>query len=260
LPLVLENSTTLDSLDPLFQAFYFYNANTGGSSYPNSTTQGVWTIVTALDFPPVGSAATNTAIAPGQGFFVKAKSGGGTSVVFEQSKRLTATESASSDDGIFGRMANPTNIARAKIGLASANTNSEIDIYFLDNATLGLDPGYDVGGFGGSSFGIFTNLLNGDTGVQMAIQSLPYSSLNSVSIPLGINMDAGTQFTLELNDVYSLLPDGIDLYLDDTLENTSTLLNSGDYVLMKVPLLKYLIFREEKSLLRNFLLSQYYNA
>jgi len=131
-------------------------------------------------------------------------------------------------------MANPTNIARAKIGLASANTNSEIDIYFLDNATLGLDPGYDVGGFGGSSFGIFTNLLNGDTGVQMAIQSLPYSSLNSVSIPLGINMDAGTQFTLELNDVYSLLPDGIDLYLDDTLENTSTLLNSGDYVLSPV--------------------------
>jgi len=225
----LLNSTTINSLDTNYQSFYFYNAGTSGS-YPGATTQGNWTIVN------VSYVLSNedTAIAPGQGFFVKAKSGSG-SVLFEESSRFTATDAASSDDGIAGRNTTTTsNIARAKIGLSTANNTSEIDIYFLDDATLGLDPGYDVGGFGGSSFGIFTNLLNGDTGVQMAIQSLPYSSLNSVSIPLGINMDAGTQFTLELNDVYSLLPDGIDLYLDDTLENTSTLLNSGDYVLTPV--------------------------
>ena len=225
----LLNATTLNSLDPSYQSFYFYNAGTSGS-YPGATTQGNWIIVNVSYV----LSNSNTAIAPGQGFFVKAKSGGG-SVLFEESSRYTASDAASSDDGIAGRNSTTTNnIARAKIGLSTASDTSEIDIYFLDDATLGLDPGYDVGGFGGSSFGIFTNLLNGDTGVQMAIQSLPYSSLNSVNIPLGINMDAGTQFTLELNDVYSLLPDGIDLYLDDTLENTSTLLNSGNYVLTPV--------------------------
>ena len=225
----LLNATTLNSLDPSYQSFYFYNAGTSGS-YPGATTQGNWIIVNVSYV----LSNSNTAIAPGQGFFVKAKSGGG-SVLFEESSRYTASDAASSDDGIAGRNSTTTNnIARAKIGLSTASDTSEIDIYFLDDATLGLDPGYDVGGFGGSSFGIFTNLLNGDTGVQMAIQSLPYSSLNNVSIPLGINMDAGTQFTLELNDVYSLLPDGIDLYLDDTLENTSTLLNSGNYVLTPV--------------------------
>jgi hypothetical protein len=225
----LLNPTTINSLNPNYQSFYFYNAGTSGS-YPGATTQGNWTIV---NVSYVLSNA-NTAIAPGQGFFVKAKSGGG-SVLFEESSRFTATDAASSDDGIAGRNTTTTsNIARAKIGLSTASDTSEIDIYFLDDATLGLDPGYDVGGFGGSSFGIFTNLLNGDTGVQMAIQSLPYSSLNSVSIPLAVNMTAGTQFTLELDDVYSSLPDGIDLYLDDTLENTSTLLNSGDYVLTPV--------------------------
>lgn len=225
----LLNPTTLNSLDPNYQSFYFYNAGTSGS-YPGATTQGNWIIVNVSYV----LSNSNTAIAPGQGFFVKAKSGGG-SVLFEESSRFTATDAANSDDGIAGIAGRNTtttdNIARAKIGLSAVSDTSEIDIYFLDDATLGLDPGYDVGGFGGSSFGIFTNLLNGDTGVQMAIQSLPYSSLNNVSIPLGINMDAGTQFTLELNDVYSLLPDGIDLYLDDTLENTSTLLNSGNYVL-----------------------------
>ena len=221
----LLNATTINSLDPSYQSFYFYNAGTSGS-YPGATTQGNWIIVNESYV----LSNSNTAIAPGQGFFVKAKSGGG-SVLFQESSRYAA----SSDDGIEGRNTTTTdNIARAKIGISTASDTSEIDIYFLDDATLGLDPGYDVGGFGGSSFGIFTNLLNGDTGVQMAIQSLPYSSLNSVSIPLGINMDAGTQFTLELNDVYSLLPNGIDLYLDDTLENTSTLLNSGNYVLTPV--------------------------
>ena len=220
----LLNPTTLNSLDANYQSFYFYNAGTSGS-YPGATIQGNWAIVNVTYV----LSAPNTAIAPGQGFFVKAKSGGG-SVLFEESSRFTATDAASSDDGIAGRNTNPTNIARAKIGLSTANDNSEIDIYFTDNATLGLDPGYDVGGFGGSSFGIFTNLLDGDAGIDMAIQSLPYSSLNNVSIPLGVNMTAGTQFTLELDNVYSSLPDGIDLYLDDTLENSSTLLNSGGYV------------------------------
>jgi hypothetical protein len=48
-------------------------------------------------------------------------------------------------------------------------------------------------------------------------------------IPLGVNANQGEQLTFSILE--STLPDTIEVYLEDTVTNTFTLLNSGDYTL-----------------------------
>ena len=164
-------------------------------------------------------------IAPGQGFFVPSKAGGG-SVDFTNDMRRTG----SSQDFIPTRSSSPLNIALAKLNLNSDTNVFSTDIYFIDNVTRGLDSGYDTGAFGGSAKGIYTNLVENHNGVEYAIQSLPYEDLNDVVVPLGIKADQGVQIALGL-DPNSNMPENINIYLEDSFENTWTLLNTSDYVL-----------------------------
>ena len=64
----------------------------------------------------------------------------------------------------------------------------------------------------------------------MAIQSLPYNDFNDVVIPLGVKALANGALTIGL-DPSSSLPQNINVYLEDTQENTLTLLNNSDYIL-----------------------------
>jgi hypothetical protein len=63
----------------------------------------------------------------------------------------------------------------------------------------------------------------------MAIQSLNFEDLqNDVIVPLGVNAASGQQITLSIAE--SILPEGTEVYLEDNLKNTFTLLNSSDYI------------------------------
>jgi hypothetical protein len=64
----------------------------------------------------------------------------------------------------------------------------------------------------------------------MAKQSLPYGDLNNIQIPLVVNSDQGIQISFSL-DVITDLPSNINVYLDDSATNTSTLLNIEDYTI-----------------------------
>ena len=46
---------------------------------------------------------------------------------------------------------------------------------------------------------------------------------------MGVNANSGEQLTFTISE--STLPTTVDVYLDDTLNNTSTLLNTSDYVI-----------------------------
>ena len=234
-----EELINLNQLDTGFGALYMYNAGTAGSgttsagSYPGATLQGNYAVLSVSYL--IDPQNADTGIAPGQGFFVKAKTGGG-SFLFKQAWRKTAIEVKSPDDAISGKTATNLsltneNFAKTKLQLTQGASLNEIDIYFTDTTTRGLDPGYDVGGFGGNTSGMFTHLLEDNAGTQMAVQSLPYSDINDVVIPLGIKANAGEQFTLSLNDTYTVLPTEINVYLEDNVLNTVTLLNDGDYTL-----------------------------
>jgi len=105
------------------------------------------------------------------------------------------------------------------------------DFYFTDNASLGLDPGYDASVFGdvAPDFAIYSQLVNDNQGIDMAIQSLSNTDLNNnVIIPLGINANQGEQLTVSIVD--TTLPENTNVYLEDNEANTFTLLNTDDYI------------------------------
>jgi hypothetical protein len=193
-----------------FYGIYGYDANASDGS-----------VFTIWDLNTDG----NFLIAPGQGFFVAAPSGGGTSVTFTESMRRTGV----ADDFIEGRGQNNTGVTRAGINLNTASKSYVTNFYFRDINTLGLDPGYDTGAFDQESDGLFSNLVADDIGIALVNQSLPLESLSNVSIPLVVNATAGEQLNFSL-DSNTSLPANIEVYLEDILTGTSTLLNTSDYI------------------------------
>ena len=162
-------------------------------------------------------------IAPGQGFFVASQSGGG-NCDFTTTMRRTGT----SDDFISGRTTNG-NFARAKLTLSDTDNTYATNLYFRDINTKGLDPGYDTGAHFGEASGIFTQLVANNAGVELVNQSLPFADIGDVVVPLGVKSPSGEQISIALDPDYDL-PASINVYLEDNVANTWTLLNTNDYV------------------------------
>ncbi|WP_178988453.1 zinc-dependent metalloprotease [Winogradskyella schleiferi] len=204
-------TTNAGEFDPnnAFQAIYGYDGNGG------------WTV---WNFSSIVDISADEYLAPGQAFFVKAKSGGGL-VDFTTNMRTTGT----SDDFIAGRDSSTT-VALCQLNLNSSSNNASTKIYFIEGTTRGLDFGYDAGSYSGSTaeYSIFSNLVEDNSGLDMAIQALPFNDLNDVIIPIGIKAQANEQLTISIDDV-SYLPSGVNVYLNDTVENAFTLLNTSDY-------------------------------
>ena len=168
-------------------------------------------------------------LAPGQGFFVAA-SGNGT-LIADHDIEFTAAmrTTGSSDDFIAGRNNNPLTFIELKA--FTANNDYSTEFYFDADASQGLDPGYDAVIWGGSapSFALYSHLVQDNTGLPIALQALSATDYNNVIIPLGVNANMSEQLTFSI--VENTLPASIEVYLDDTLTSTSTLLNASDYVL-----------------------------
>ena len=169
-------------------------------------------------------ATTNALIAPGQGFFVKANQSGGV-IQFAPTMR----RAGSSDDFILGRE-KPAKKALNKLKLNNATENVATSVYFIEGTTRGLDPGYDAAAYSATSvdFALFTNLLEDNTGLDIAIQSLPYNDSNDVVVPLGIKAKTGMELSISI-DEDSTLPSNINVYLEDKQTNTFNLLNDAPF-------------------------------
>lgn len=202
------NATNKAQLDGSFQAIYGYNGTD-------------WTI---WNQAVIDDGVIIELITPGQGFFVRSVSGGGT-LSFTPAMRTIGA----SDDFISGRTTN-VDVALAKLQLAKGSDVFNTDIYFNSNATTNLDPGYDAGAYQGNAAGIFTELVEGNTGVELAIQALAYTDFNDVVVPLGVKANAGEQITISLDGSTTTIPSNINVYLEDTVNNSFTLLNTSDYV------------------------------
>lgn len=202
-------TANISQFDASTAAIYGYDAdNSNGSN---------WTI---LNFA-YSIANPNTLIAPGQGFFVSSKDGGGT-VAFAPSMQT----SGNSDDFIAGRNDNTPEFGT--IVLNSSNKSFSTDLYFINNASLGLDVGYDASHFDGapSDFAIYSELVNDNIGNDMAIQAISFNDVdNNAIIPLGVNANQGEQVTISLTNSNI----NANLYLEDVVTNTFTLLNTSDY-------------------------------
>ena len=72
-------------------------------------------------------------------------------------------------------------------------------------------------------------MVEGNAGLDLAIQSLPLDDFETISIPLGIHSNAGEQITVSI--AASDLPTATAVYLEDRDTNTFTLLSAGDLVM-----------------------------
>ncbi len=202
-------TANITEFDASTAAIYGYDADNSNGSY--------WTI---WNFA-YAAANPNTLIAPGQGFFVSSKDGGG-SVSFTSSMQT----SGNSDDFIAGRNDNIPEFG--SIVLSSIDKSFSTDLYFTNNASLGLDVGYDASHFDGapSDFAIYSELVNDNNGKDMAIQAINFNEANNNTIvPLGVNVSEGEQATISLTDSNI----SANIYLEDVATNTFTLLNTSDY-------------------------------
>ena len=161
-------------------------------------------------------------VAPGQAFFVRSDEGGGT---------FNFTESNQSDNSgtdTFQRTA--ATFPEIELSVADESTHRYIKLYFNDAATKGFDNGYDGELFGGvaNSFEIYSHLLEDNQGEKYQIQSLPSSDLASMVIPVGLKAASGKELAFSVKKLN--LPTDINVYLEDRVTNTFTLLDETNSV------------------------------
>jgi len=207
---VVRNIDLMDS----YGAIYGYDGDASG------TGSNGWTVYN-LTTP------TTVNITPGQGFLVTADAAD--VAAYDMTFTPAMRRIGNTDDFIPGRLADENN-AHIKLLASMGTSNLTTDIFFNQASTSGLDFGYDAAVFGSNaaSKAIYSQLVENNTGTDLAIQSLAYDAMGTdISIPLGINVPQGQQVTVSIAE--SSLPANMEVYLEDSLEGTFTLLNSADY-------------------------------
>jgi Secretion system C-terminal sorting domain len=187
------------ALDPSFVAMYVWNPTNNSYDLVNQTSG---------DF----------SLAPGQGFFVKAKTDG-SQIVFNHITQNT---------GNAFQKAATTPIPTVMLSVDNnSGTVSSTEIKYMSGTTLGLDPGYDAGRFGavGTGFNVYTHLVQ-DNGVAFALQVVPDTGYDTTVIPIGLDASTGTQITFKATATD--LPTGKKVFLEDKLLNTVTEINNTD--------------------------------
>ena len=205
-------SENASELDPGYIGIYGYDGDASDG----------WTIWNSAS---MAALAGTELIAPGQGFFVKSKSGGG-SVDFKATMRRTGT----SDDFVVGRSSTSPHYGHIKLNLSSGSSLYSTDFYFNSNASEGLDPGYDASIFGVSppAFSIYSSLVVDNVEIPLAIQALSNTDMTNVVVPLGVNASQGQELVFSI--IESDMSDTTNMYLEDAVNNTVTLLNTSDYI------------------------------
>ena len=192
------------AIDDNFEALYGWKADGTGYEIYNNT-------------------STATHIAPGQGFFVAAAGSGGDQTITLSKAMQTVT---GSDDFVAARSSASYELVLDMY--SDAIKEDDTKFYFKEGLTLGLDPGYDAGSFNQSS-GFGSRLLEQDNGIGMGINAMPIDALSNAIVPLVIHQQAGVSLNIQIAN--STIPEDINVYLEDTVENTFTLLTNEGFEL-----------------------------
>lgn len=191
------------ALDVNFRAIYGWNS-TGYTIYNNT------------------SAAIH--IAPGQGFFVAAAGSAENKTISFTKAMQTVT---GSDDFVAAKSAASYELVLDMY--SDAVKVGDTKFYFKEGLTLGLDPGYDAGAFNQSS-GFSSRLLEQDNGIGMGINAMPLDAISNAIVPLVVHQQAGVSLNIQIAN--STIPEDINVYLEDTVEKTFTLLTNEDFELL----------------------------
>ena len=154
-------------------------------------------------------------IAPTQGFFVKAASGGGTFSFAENMQTLTT-------DTYYK---NPSTRFEINLFITTNDIKRNTTVRYINNRTTSFDNGSDSSLFGGDGdvLSLYTELLENNTGKKLAIQSLPNSNFENMVIPVGVSVAAGSEITFTADALN--VPAKYKVYLEDRANNTVTRLD-----------------------------------
>lgn len=207
-----------NGIDPTITNMGILEDMSGIYGYAGGTVANKWDVITLAN-------ASVKLMAPGQGFFVAANANyvNDYNIIFDPSMRAIGTD----DDFIAGR--NSDELTFLKLNLNASNTDYSTEFYFNDNASLGLDLGYDgkILGNVAPSFALYSHLVENNTGLPLALQALNPSDLVNTIIPLGVNSNQGEQLTFSISE--TTLPSDVNVYLEDNVTNTITLLTTSNY-------------------------------
>jgi len=153
----------------------------------------------------------------GQGFFVKAKTGGG-SVSFTPAMQSHQTGAAFKSAVITW----PEIKLKASLGTLSSATK----IKFNEAMSSGLDLGYDAGMMK-SGFDLYTKLVD-DNGVDFTIQCLPLATNNETIIPVGL--ESSTKGVVTFSVEMSNLPAECKVIFEDRVTGTFTPLTQSSTI------------------------------
>lgn len=184
-----------DQLDPAFANLYLWNPTTNS-------------------YDPIGNGLAAKYIAPGQGFFIRAKNGGG---AIDINKTMLTHQIGE----LFLKQTEPFII---EMNLNNNTKNSKSTLVFKENMTTGLDVTYDAAVFDGEAndFYLYSKLVDQSSNHPFAIQFLPEIKDHQFTIPLGLKSHIES---LHLSFSTSI-PDHIDIVLEDRKQNTFTNVNT----------------------------------
>jgi hypothetical protein len=194
------------AIDDNFEAIYGWDGDGTGYTIYNNT-------------------STATYIAPGQGFFVAAAGSG-------ENQTITFTQAMQTVIGVDDFVAAKSSVTSYELVLDMYSDVIKVDdtkFYFKEGLTLGLDPGYDAGAFNQSS-GFSSRLLEQDSGVGMGINAMAADAMSNAIVPLVVHQQAGVSLKIKIAN--STIPEDINVYLEDTVENTFTLLTNEGFELL----------------------------
>lgn len=191
----------LSNLSESFAAIYYWDDTDGGIG----------------NYIEINQSSAAFYAAPGQGFFVQAASGA-TTINFPVSIRT--------HQGSVTLKSGQAEWPQLEITAKSGDVLSVATIKFVDGSTPGLDVGYDAGKFKSNPrINIFTKLVD-DNGVDFGLQCLPPTQIESLAIPVGLDVKSAGEVTFSIN--YSSLPGHLIPVLEDRLLNIKTPFETGN--------------------------------
>lgn len=177
-----------------------------------------------------GGATPNKFLASGQAFFVKGLDTG--TVTFNNSVRISgnnnqffrpAMTESNSNEGQTGKH-------RIWLNLTGQNAFNQALVGYIQNATNGLDWGYDGDHFGGNKVSLYSISESKNLAIQG--RALPFN--NQDLVPIGYKTSLTGNLRISI-DHFDGLFEGQDIYLEDLVLNVIHNLKDTDYTFATVP-------------------------
>ena len=182
-------SANAENITPEFQAVYVYD----GMVY---------------------TAVTSGYLTPGQAYFVNSSVATGNLTITEDMLGHNVSSEAKNTQAIVS------------LNVSNGSAAESTEIIFNNEASLGLDPGQDLGKFTGvaSDLSLYTELVAESKGISFGKQTLPNSE--GAVIPVGLVAKSGEEVTFSVD---SQNIEGVELYLEDKANGSFVNLSEGTY-------------------------------